>query len=121
MFDEQLGAGEREVGRRRAGLPHVLADRQADERVAELEQQQVARRREVAVLVEDAVVRQEALAVDGLHLAVGADRAGVEEVAVEVGDADERDDAACVARRSRASDASAARMKPGRSSRSSGG
>ena len=46
------------------------------------------------MLVEDAVVGQEALAVDRLHLAVGADGAGVVEVAVEVGRADERDDAA---------------------------
>ena len=55
------------------GLPDVLADRRPDERAAELEQEQVAARREVAVLVEDAVVGQEALAVDRLHLAVGAD------------------------------------------------
>ena len=95
---QQLRAGQREVGRRRPRLPHVLADGRADERAAELEQQQVARGREVAVLVEDAVVRQEALAVDGLHLAVGADRARVVEVAVEVGEADERDEAARLAR-----------------------
>ena len=71
---DQLRAGEREVGRGRPGLPDVLADRRADERVAVLEQDEVAAGREVAVLVEDAVVRQEALAVDRLHLAVGADR-----------------------------------------------
>ena len=46
--------------------------------------------REVAVLVEDAVVRQVALAVEALHLAVGADGAGVEEIPVEPGRADER-------------------------------
>jgi hypothetical protein len=55
-------------------------------------------RREVAVLVEDAVVGQEALPVDGLHLATGADGAGVEEVAVEERDADERDDPSRLAR-----------------------
>ena len=67
--DEQLGAGEREVGRGRAGLPHVFADRQPDERLAVFQQDQVTARREVPVLVEDAVVRQEALAIDGLDLA----------------------------------------------------
>ena len=89
---EQLRAGEREIGRRRSRLPHVLADRQADERVAELEQHEVAARREVPILVEHAVVRQEALAVDGLHLAVRADGARVEEILVEVGEADDGDD-----------------------------
>jgi hypothetical protein len=49
---------------------------------------------EVAVLVEDAVVGQETLAIDRLHLAIGADGTGVVEIAVEVGRADERDDAA---------------------------
>ena len=48
--------------------------------------------REVAVLVEDAVVRQEALAVDAADLAAGEDVAGVVEIGVEVGRADERDD-----------------------------
>src|SRR4029453_3284264 len=50
-------------------------------------------RGEVAVLVEDAVVREEAFAVDRLDLARGADRARVVEVAVEVGRADEGGDA----------------------------
>ena len=90
--DQQLRAGKREVGRRRAGLPHVLADRHADERLAEAEQDEVAAGREVALLVEDAVVRQEALAVDRPHLAVGADGAGVVQVAVEGREADERRD-----------------------------
>ena len=62
-----------------------------------LEEQQVVAGREVAVLVEDAVVGQEALAVDRLHLAAGAHRAGVVEIAVEVGEADQRDDAAHLA------------------------
>ena len=54
--------------------------------------------REVAVFVEDAVIREEALAIERPYLARGADRAGVEEVAVEVGRADERDDPAGRAR-----------------------
>ena len=118
---QKLGAREREVGRRRARLPHVLADRRADQRAAVLEQEQIARRREVAVLVEDAVVRQEALAVDRLHLAARAHRARVVEVAVEVRERRR-------ARRSRASRARSRRAtpprrarSPGRSSRSSGG
>ena len=63
-----------------------------------LEQDQVAAGGEVARLVEDAVVRQEALAVHGLDLAVRADRAGVEEVAVVVRVPDECDDPARLAR-----------------------
>ncbi len=53
---EQLRAGQREVGRRRSGLPHVLADRHADECLAEPQQHEVATGREVPVLVEHAVV-----------------------------------------------------------------
>ena len=66
-----------------------------DGRLADPQQDQVVARREVAVLVEDAVVGQEPLVVDRLHLAVRADGARVVEVAVEVGEADERDQAAC--------------------------
>src|SRR5205085_9865764 len=78
----------------RPRLPDVLADRRPDERTAVLEEQQVVAGREVAILVEDAVVRQEALAVPRLDLAAGADGARVEEVALEQRHADERDDAA---------------------------
>ena len=85
-----------------------------------LEQEQVSARSEVAVLVEDAVVRQEALAVDRLHLAAGADRARVVEVALEVGRAHEGDDAAGLTR-DLGERASAAWTKLGRRSRSSGG
>jgi hypothetical protein len=94
QVDDQLRAGEREVGRRRAGLPHVLADRRADQDVAVLQQEEVVPRREVAVLVEDAVVGQETLAVDRLDLARRAYRARVVEVAVEVRSADQRRDSA---------------------------
>ena len=93
---QQLRAGEREVGRRRPGLPHVLADGRADERLAEPEEEEVVPRREVAVLVEHAVVRQEALAVHGADGAVGEDEARVGEVAVVVRGADERDDVAAL-------------------------
>ena len=87
---EQLCAGERKVGRRRSGLPHVLADRHADKRLADFEQDEVVARCEVAVLVEDSIVRQEALAVHGLDVAVRADRACVVEIRVEMREADER-------------------------------
>ncbi len=59
---EQLRAGQREIRRRWARLPDVLADRRADEHVAEAAaERQLPSLREVAVLVEDAVVRQELL------------------------------------------------------------
>ena len=77
--------------------------------------------REVAVLVEDAVVRQEVLAVDAANLAAGEHEARVVEVGVEVGRADERHDAL---RRRGAISLDAAPGGPdeaGRSSRSSGG
>ena len=62
----------------------------ADQRLAAADEDELAARLEVAVLVEDAVVGQELLAVHRLHLAVDADGAGVEEIPVEVGGADER-------------------------------
>jgi hypothetical protein len=105
---------------RAARLPHVLADRRADQRAAVLEQNELAGRGEVPILVEHAVVGQEPLPVERLHLAAGADGARVEEVAVEVRRADQRDDPV---RRARdlAERLSAARTNPGRRSRSSGG
>ena len=57
------------------------------------QEHEVVARREVAVLVEDAVVRQVALAVDAPHLAVREHEARVVEVGVEVRRADERGDA----------------------------
>ena len=84
--------GEREVGRGRPGLPDVLADRRPEQDVAAAEEQQVASVREVAVLVEDAVVREEVLAIDAPQLSVGEHGAGVREVAVEERDADEGGD-----------------------------
>ena len=91
--DDELRSRQRQVGRRRPRLPDVLADRRPDEDVSDPDEDELAPLEEVAVLVEDAVVRQEVLAVDGLHTAVGADRARVREVAVEPGRPDERDDA----------------------------
>src|SRR5207247_10270278 len=81
-----------EVSRRRPRLPDVLADRRPDQRLAETEQDEVTVGGEVAVLVEDAIVGEEALAIERLHLAVGADGAGVREVAVEPRDSDRAGD-----------------------------
>ena len=111
MLTTSCAPGERELGRRRARLPDVLADRRPDEHLAEAEEQQVVARGEVAVLVEDAVVRQEPLAVDAADLAVGEHEAGVVEVAVEVGRADERDDARRLRRDLPRPSRRAARMK----------
>ena len=87
---DDVRAREREIGRRRPWLPDVLADGRPDERVPTAEQHETTPGLEVAVLVEDAVVGRKLLAVDRLHLAVDADGAGVEEVAVEMRRADER-------------------------------
>ncbi len=92
MFAIDVGAGEREVGGRRSRLPDVLADGRADERLPAAQEDELAAGLEVAVLVEDPVVGQELLVVDGLDLAVDAHGAGVEEVAVEVRRANERRD-----------------------------
>ena len=74
------------------GLPDVLADRGPDQALADAEQDQIAAGLEVPILVEDSVVRQEALVVEGLDLSVRTHRAGVVEVALEVRRADEAGD-----------------------------
>ena len=91
--DDELRAGEREVGRRRPGLPDVLADRDPDRGLPESEDDELAALGEVAVLVEHAVVRQEVLAVHALNAPVGAHGTRVREIAVEPGRPDERHDA----------------------------
>jgi len=91
---DQLRAGEGQVAGGRTRVPHVLAHGDADERLAVLEQIQVVARREVAQLVEHAVVRQEPLLDHRLHLAARAHRARVVEIAVEMRGADEDDDPA---------------------------
>ena len=118
---EQLGSSQREVGRRRPGLPHVLADRRADQRLAEAQEEEVVPGREVAILVEDAVVRQEPLAIHGLHRAVGAGRSRRSRGRGR--SAGRRRARRCHGTRPRSAPRSraAARTKPGRRSRSSGG
>jgi hypothetical protein len=90
---DDVSAREREVRRRRAGLPDVLAHCGPDQGLTGAEKHELVAGLEVPVLVEDAVVRKKTLAVDRLHLAVRAYGAGVEEVAVEVRRADEGGDA----------------------------
>ncbi len=58
---DQLRAGQRQLGCRRPGLPDVLADRRPEDGVAEAQQHQILACREVALLVEDAVVWEQAL------------------------------------------------------------
>ncbi len=92
-IDDELCSRESEVGRGWPGLPDVLADRDPDGGLAEAEDDEVASLREVPVLVEDAVVRKEVLAIDGLHAATRADSTGVREIAVEPRRPDECHDA----------------------------
>jgi hypothetical protein len=95
---EELRSGKREVGSGRAGLPDVLADGGADVRVAEPEQDEVAPFREVAVFVEDAVVRQVLLPIDGADSAICADDTRIREVAIEPRHAHESHDIAGLVR-----------------------
>jgi hypothetical protein len=89
---DELSAREREVGRGRAGLPDVFADRDPDGGLAHSQDHEVAPLSKVAMLVEHAVVGEEVLPVHGADLSAGTDRARVREIAVEPRRADERDD-----------------------------
>ena len=105
---DHLGAGEGLVGGGRPGLPDVLADREPDRHAVQLEGRRLGPRLEVALLVEDAVVRQVHLAVDRRDLPVGEHRRGVVDVVGPLGEADEGDDAPA---RSRRAPRSAARRR----------
>ena len=96
--DHEVGAGERLLEQRRAGDPDVLADGQPDGHAVDLDQRAAPARLEVADLVEDAVVGQADLAVDRLHAAVGEDGGGVVDVVGPLGEADDGDDVARLAR-----------------------
>ena len=74
------------------GLPDVLADGEPDADAVDLDQRRLGAGLEVALLVEDAVVRQVHLAVDGRDRAVGEHGGGVVDVVGALGEADERDD-----------------------------
>ena len=99
--DDQRRARERLLGRRMARRPDVLADRQPDAEVAEVEHDRVVAGLEVALLVEDAVVRQQRLAVDGMDRPSDEHGERVVDVVGALGEADERDDALRGAARAR--------------------
>ena len=89
--DVQLGTTGGLLGERAGGAPHVLAD--ADAHLHATDDVQLVRivvvaGREVAGLVEHGVVGQQPLAVGADHLAAGAHRGCVVEVAVGVDEAD---------------------------------
>ena len=80
QVDDHLGARERLGHGRGTGLPDVLADAEPDRHAVQLDDRGLGARLEVALLVEDAVVRQVHLAVGGHHAAIGEDRGGVVDV-----------------------------------------
>ena len=94
QVDDHLGARQRLRHRRRPRLPDVLADAHPDRDPVELEDGGLCAALEVALLVEDAVVGQVHLAVDGRDLAVGEHRRGVVDVLGALGKADQRHDPA---------------------------
>ncbi len=89
--DDHLRAGECLVSCRRARLPDVLADREADRRAADPDSGRCAAGLEVALLVEYAVVRERHLSVDAPDLAIGEDRERVVDVLGGLGEPDNRD------------------------------
>jgi len=90
-IDHQLGAGGRLLGDRPEGTPGVLADRDADPDAPDQEQLGgPGARREIALLVKDAVVGQRLLVVHALHLPEGTDGGGVIQVGALVDEADHR-------------------------------
>ncbi len=96
--EHQPRAGQRLVGHRRTGDPDVLADGEADLDPVDLDDRPAGAALEVAQLVEDPVVGQVDLAVDGLQAAVCQHRRGVVDVVGALGEADERHDALRVGR-----------------------
>jgi hypothetical protein len=82
----------RGLGRDRSvRAPRVFADRHADLHTVDHEQRAgIFARREVALLVEHRVVRQEVLAIDAVHAALRAHRRRVVEVAADLREAHDR-------------------------------
>ena len=78
-------------------LPDVLADRQSDRQLADLDHPALGARLEVPLFVEDAVVRQVDLAVDRLDGAVGQHCARVVDIVGTLREPDQRDHAFRVA------------------------
>ena len=96
--EDQTRPGERLLGGRRARLPNVLADRQADALGADVQDRAAAARLEVALLIEDPVVGQVGLAVDRVHPPLGKHRRGVVDILGPLREADDRDDSPQVGR-----------------------
>src|SRR5260370_7591265 len=96
--DEELGARQRLERPRARRVPDVLADVDGEGRLARGEDGGVGAGLEVAVLVEDAVVRQVSLVVNARARAVVEHGRGVEDVVALVDEADDRGDPARGAR-----------------------
>ena len=87
---DQLGTAEALEGDRAVRAPGVLADADADPHAPDhVELGPLGTGREVPLLVEHGVVRQQPLAVDAGHLPADADGGGVVEVAPGVDEADD--------------------------------
>ena len=94
--DDELSPPGRLGGDGALGTPHVLADRDPHLDPCHLEQREGGGAGgEVALLVEDGVVRKEALLIDPLHLPAGAERRGVVEIALGIDEADDGGAASC--------------------------
>ncbi len=91
--DQHLGAVLGLPCHRAGRIPAVLADGDADLQAALVDDRAAVADGEITLLVEDAVVRQEHLVVDGLQLAVADVGGGVEDLAVLVYEADDHRDA----------------------------
>ncbi len=90
QVDDELGTAGRLVGDRPVGRPGVLADDDTHPHPADDEELAfVGAGHEVPLLVEDAVVGEEALAVDAPHRPLAAHRGRVEQVAARVHEADD--------------------------------
>ena len=96
--DDERRPGERFGRGRWAGVPDVLADREADPRAPELDQRRRAARLEVAAFVEHPVVRQQDLPVDAGDSAIGDHGGRVVDRDVALGEPDYRDDSLDLAR-----------------------
>ena len=100
---DQARTGRRLARRWRARHPDVLTDRQANRRPADLDRRRLDPGDEVALLVEDRVVGQPALTVDGAHRTLAEHRervvglAGIPTAGDRLGEADQGDDLADVA------------------------
>ena len=119
--DDQARAGERLHRGGRPRVPDVLADRQPDPRPRDLDQRGGVARLEVAALVEDAVVGEQDLPVDGADLAVPEHGDGVVGGRVALGKADQRHDRPRPRRRPPPGPAGRPSRKCGFSHRSSAG